>query len=304
MKERREPISDQELDELLTQARWPNASSESSQRLQDRWGELTARRTLRPTIWRSVSAAAAMLAVAIGIVWIVLDRFEKTRTVANSTTETTANSPTPERGVTPTRSMRVIGREPNLIELAYMRKFEKKASAATKPSNHPPSAPFPSGSVPSAPVVVATAPAPAPAPAPQTKPVVTAAQRIARTLDRPTPIVIHKYLMMVMDPQTKRDALAALDQMKRPPTDQLLAVLSSPRVDLREAAALALGRIDGPATTRKLITLIEADQSRREAFLALASSRGPEAQAFVRRAAMTEQLASYAQSAMAQTEIR
>jgi len=290
--ENRESISDQELDELLTQARWPQASSESSQRLRESWSELAARRTLRPSIWWSVGAVAAVLIIAIGAVWMVLDPFEKTQSVANSTPLPHPNSPTRERGVPSELSMRVIGREPNLVELAYMQKFEKKraTTTTTKPANQ---------ASPSTLVITI-------APPPEPKPTMTASERVAKLLDRPSSSAMQKYLAMVMDPQTKRDALSALDQLKHPPTDQLIAVLSSPRVDLREAAALALGRIDGPVTTRKLIQLIEADRSRREAFLALASSRGPEAQAFVRRAAFTEQLASYAQSALAQnlTEIR
>jgi hypothetical protein len=122
---------------------------------------------------------------------------------------------------------------------------------------------------------------------------------------QPAPsIALRPYLERVADEQTRADALAELDRMKSPPTEQLLGFFTDSRADLRVAAALALGRIDGPVLTRRLIEMIERDQSRREAFIALASSRGRDARLYVRGAAASEQYASLARSAMIASEIQ
>ena len=80
--------------------------------------------------------------------------------------------------------------------------------------------------------------------------------------------------------------------------------LNDPHVDRRIAAALVLGRIDGLVLTRRLIEMVAADQNRREAFIALASSRGAEARAFVRQAAQSEPLAGLARSTLALIELQ
>jgi hypothetical protein len=71
---------------------------------------------------------------------------------------------------------------------------------------------------------------------------------------------------------------------------------------LRVAAAWTLGRINGPVVTRRLIEMIEAGENRREAFIALAASRGREAQDYLRQAAASSPFASQARSAMVQVQ--
>jgi len=78
--------------------------------------------------------------------------------------------------------------------------------------------------------------------------------------------------------------LAAADQVVNPPMDLLFSQLHSPSELERLAAARVLGRIDGPATTERLIALLEEGSSRQEACVALLSSRGQEAVNFVRSA--------------------
>ncbi len=112
------------------------------------------------------------------------------------------------------------------------------------------------------------------------------------------PFAVRPFLDRVADPTTRSASLAQLDHLKSPPIEQLLTFLTDPRGDLRVAAALALGRIDGPVLTRRLIKMIEQNQCRREAFIALASSRGREAQLYIRGAAASEQFAGIARSAM------
>jgi len=113
-----------------------------------------------------------------------------------------------------------------------------------------------------------------------------------------------RYLEQVADPATRHDALSALMMVNPPPTERMIAALSGPRADLRVAAALALGQIDGPVLTRRLIDMVAADQSRREAFIALASSRGAAARAFVRQATESENLAGLARSTLAMNEVQ
>ena len=96
-------------------------------------------------------------------------------------------------------------------------------------------------------------------------------------LDRPDDAAVARYLDLVSDRPTRTDALAALAKLRNPPTECMVQALNDPHVDRRIAAALVLGRIDGPVLTRRLIEMVAADQNRREAFIALASSRGAEA---------------------------
>jgi hypothetical protein len=58
-----------------------------------------------------------------------------------------------------------------------------------------------------------------------------------------------------------------------------------------------IGRIDGPATTQRLIAMIEQGTSRQEACVALLNSRGEEAVTFVKNARANPMLASLLQTA-------
>jgi hypothetical protein len=127
---------------------------------------------------------------------------------------------------------------------------------------------------------------------------------ILSLLRTPDGAAVGRYLDLVSDPKTRTDALAALSRVANPPTDRLLAALNDPLVPRRVAAALVLGRIDGPVLTRRLITMVAADQNRREALIALASSRGKDAREFVERAARSSEFAGLARSTLVMNEVR
>lgn len=109
------------------------------------------------------------------------------------------------------------------------------------------------------------------------------------------------YLTFASDPTTQPLAMSAVDAVNDPPTDVLLRKLNDSHIATRLTAAAVLGRINGPETTRKLADLVLKNQNRREALIALAASRGPEAKAFLDRAAKTNELSSAVASTMIQT---
>ncbi len=100
------------------------------------------------------------------------------------------------------------------------------------------------------------------------------------------------YLSNVVSEPMAETALAAAEQSSNPPMDLLFAVLRSPSELERLAAARVLGRIDGPATTERLVALLEEGTSRQEACVALLTSRGQEAVNFVNSARTNPPLAA------------
>jgi len=115
---------------------------------------------------------------------------------------------------------------------------------------------------------------------------------------------IRVYLDSVAKGATKDVSLAALDGVRDPPVDRFIAALRDPLVERRIAAARALGYIDGPALTSRLIRMAEKDESRREAMIALACSRGEAAQRYVDRAATSGPLLGLARSVRVQFDTR
>jgi HEAT repeat protein len=123
---------------------------------------------------------------------------------------------------------------------------------------------------------------------------------MAALLKRPTPAGLNAYLSLVADPSKRETAIRASDQVGDPPVEALLARLDDPRVDVRVAAALVLGRINGPAVTRRLAAMVERNVNRREALIALTASHGPEARAYLAHASEVDELSAAVRSAMAQ----
>jgi len=105
------------------------------------------------------------------------------------------------------------------------------------------------------------------------------------------------YLSNVVSEPMAETALAAAEQTSNPPVDLLFAMLRSPSELERLAAARVLGRIDGPATTERLVALLEEGTSRQEACVALLTSRGQEAVNFVNSARTNPPLAAALQAA-------
>ena len=105
------------------------------------------------------------------------------------------------------------------------------------------------------------------------------------------------YLSYVVSDSTAPTALAAVELVPNPPMEMLFAALHSTSELERLAAARVLGRIDGPATTERLIALVEEGPSRQEACVALLSSRGQEAVNFVTSARANPALSTLLQAA-------
>jgi hypothetical protein len=120
---------------------------------------------------------------------------------------------------------------------------------------------------------------------------------LAALLDRGDVESLRLYLSNVASEPMAETALAAAEQTSNPPMDLLFAVLRSPSELERMAAARVLGRIDGPATTERLVALLEDGTSRQEACVALLTSRGQEAVNFVNSARTNPALAAALQAA-------
>jgi len=117
---------------------------------------------------------------------------------------------------------------------------------------------------------------------------------LAERGDRPA---VEKFLQFVREPRRTQEALAALDQLETPPLDVLFAALTGQDVAERQAAARALGRLNGPEVTARLIGLTQQGIFRQEALLALIACRGSDAQDFVRQARRDEYLVAAVQAA-------
>jgi hypothetical protein len=280
------------LDDILSQATWPEPAAKAVGRLEATWDELRSPARWRIG-WRVAAALAAVIVICFAAVSIIDRRPKPVIAVSPAAPAPAVNVARPESPAS--TSMRVAGRDVSDVELLVLHAKEKQLRRQQ---------------------AAAVAPAPPPDPtrarAFDVRTLTSAARAaagperrhlIATLLDRHSADAVMAYLELLNDPAIKADALAALDQVTKPPTDRLLATLDGPRADLRVAAALALGRIDGPVTTRRLIDRVAADRNKREAMLALASSRGADAQAFMRKAAASDELAALAQSAIAQAEI-
>lgn len=119
----------------------------------------------------------------------------------------------------------------------------------------------------------------------------------AALLGRGDARAVAAYLEFVGERETRGSALAALDRVADPPLGLLFESLASPQQAQRSAAAVVLGRIDGPEVSRRLIQMVLQDVLRREALLALTANSGAEASQFVALARNDPSLAGSAQAA-------
>jgi hypothetical protein len=92
------------------------------------------------------------------------------------------------------------------------------------------------------------------------------------------------YLDFVSQRNYADRAMAALDRVEAPPVDLLFGFLRGAQTPRRLAAALVLGRIDGPETSRKLFQMVCGGVGRQEAMVALLASSGKEASHYVKLA--------------------
>jgi hypothetical protein len=100
-------------------------------------------------------------------------------------------------------------------------------------------------------------------------------------VERDDPLAVAALLEQIADPSRAEAALAALSTARRPPIDRLFGVLMGPRIDRRALAGRALGRIDGPIVTSRLVALVLQGAYQHDAMLALVGSRGSDAERFI-----------------------
>jgi hypothetical protein len=127
---------------------------------------------------------------------------------------------------------------------------------------------------------------------------------LVRLLESRSSEAMRTFLDSVARGATREVSLAALDGVKEPPVEKLITALRDPVMDRRIAAARALGYINGPAVTSRLIRMAEADVLRREAMIALACSRGERAQEYLKHAAEAGPMVSLARSVRLQFDVR
>ena len=109
-------------------------------------------------------------------------------------------------------------------------------------------------------------------------------QMLAALLARGECRAVAAYLDLVTRPGLEGRPLAALSRVKRPPVEMLFQFLAGPQFSRRLAAALVLGRLDGPAITRRLMQLAAGGGNRQEAMVALLACSNEEATQFVNTA--------------------
>lgn len=262
------------FDDLLASARWPEPSRESIKRLESSWRSLTVRR------WRIAPAmmtAAAAIVIVAGV-WMFL-----TSSHPPAAPLVAVIAPTPvSLDVPRLRGRALTSLERSILSAQILKESRKPATA--KATTEPVTQARATSSA-NPPIVEKT---------PENKP--------RQPLAAPA-VDIQLCLERIANESTRSEGLVMVDRSP-PPTDALIGRLADPRTEIRLAAALALGRIDGPATTRRLIQMVADNQCRREAFIALASSRSKEAQAFMQQATQSSRLSGLARSTLAMSEIQ
>lgn len=269
-----------QLDRWLSEARWPEAVPGAQERLTVAWQRARRREQLRGIAWRASAATASVLIVIGGsLVWRVVRR------------------PAGPTFVQVSRQVEVLAeppRRPTPFEAAIAQAMDKRPPVRNAKAS-----------------LVAKIVAPAPL---EIEQVATELSRRELTPARRRELLtalardgsdhaLDVYLDQLSKPGTQRDALAALGDVDRPPVEALLRRLQDPLVTRRLAAARALGWIDGSDLTRRLADMARQNHSRREAMMALASSRGQEARQFVENAAQGGPLAGVAKSVLLQNQL-
>ncbi|HVW36212.1 MAG TPA: hypothetical protein VHB99_02865, partial [Pirellulales bacterium] len=119
---------------------------------------------------------------------------------------------------------------------------------------------------------------------------------LASLLERGDASAVERFLGYVDHPAWRRLALAAAQDATQPPVDMLFALLTDPRISLREAAAMTLGNVADPTVPARLARHVAENVSRREALLGLLTSPSQQSAGFVRQAKQDLQLMATVQS--------
>ena len=108
------------------------------------------------------------------------------------------------------------------------------------------------------------------------------------------------YLELIAEPGTRDPALEALDAVSHPPVELLFGFLNGAEPAQQLAAALVLGRLNGPQITRRLIQQASSNMHQQPALIALLANRSEEARRFVSFAQRDQSLFAAVHSARLQ----
>lgn len=231
--------SDEMLDRLLAQARWPEPTQEALARTQCRCHAIARRHRVMPAIWPVVYAAAAVIALVCGSqIQVLREGLQNSQAVdvpvgiPVNYLYISGNSHSDES---------MTSRPANLVErLALLQAntipIAKPASIAQAQANS-----------------------------------LVAGERNHES-DAPD---LSKFLQQVADPNTQEVALSKFKQMPDPPVSPLLDRLTSLSLDERFAAATALATLDDPRVVELLVQRAQRNPGQREALIALGLSESP-----------------------------
>jgi hypothetical protein len=275
-------FDDPALDELLAQARWPEPSFESTERLRRQWGALRQPRVGRPLAW--AVAAGILIAIGSAATSLMLSRdIERPAQVVHHA---------PVMVEAPAAAApRIASREATLQERLAL--LSASSAVKVKPPVPAPAAAPPKQDLAAAPSL----------PHESVRAVITRA-RIAKSDDARAEAVgtllvrgnaesIDAFLSLVLDPATRTSALAALHGAPDGAAEALLAALDHRRVDYRLAAAKSLGSMcEHGGVGARLQQMVRENDNRREALAALVSCPGKPAADFLRAARFRPAIAS------------
>ena len=256
---------DQTLDALLAQARWSEPSEDSLRHLRRialHRPSFSLMRIASPSM-----AAAAVLVIALGTIWLVINRHEPVET---------AVIPQPP----PTPVQTIVARNATPAEQAILYSLERP------PRKRRPATPAPQQPLQSA------SPAELAHRLHECFDYTTRQTLLAAILHNRSAQAVEVYLNLIDDPATSNEALAGLENVSPFVIDELFRRLDDSLVSRRMAAARALGRLDGPVITERLAMMVQRNENRREALAALVSSEGDDATDFISRARKQPSLAS------------
>jgi hypothetical protein len=269
------------IDTMLNQARWPEAKLDAHARLASAYRAERSRVARRTTFARTAVALAASVMIVFAVA-----RFAG---VDQPTTPHPARVTAQPAGVD--ERVPMVVRPPTNLETAILETQRPRQAKSL----------FPAAKNPSVNVDVSAIARELETP---DLPVERRQILLVRLLESRSSEAMRTFLDSVARGAPREVSLAALDGVKEPPVEKLIASLRDPVVDRRIAAARALGYINGPAVTSRLIRMAEADVLRREAMIALACSRGERAQEYLKHAAEAGPMVSLARSVRLQFDVR
>lgn len=263
-----EPFSDDALDRLLAQARWPEPEATRVERLQTYWRRLGRKAGLAGGPRFALVALAAGLLLATGAAcwrWAmlpaVLDQGANDGAPLLASLHANDFDPAASEHLQPapvndpiesaTEVQPAWVRAPSHYEQVVLNSAASRSSSRQARTSAPPSPAVTDGVAPASP-----------------EPDAAAQRRLwAESLSRADPEAMSYYLTAIE--RGDRAALAEVAEVENPPLDVLFNSLEGPVVQRRLAAALALGRIERVEVTWGLGQCVQRGVSRQEALVGL-----------------------------------